>query len=122
MTEPRQNFGQIIKTLRTKSAANPALIFAAICLAGGVPGALIADSPASLFFFGVIAIGILLAAAQIAYFTIKDPDRLQDEHHIENKMLINAITPMLGDADTVIEIDAQPVLSGNPQLEGRSDV
>lgn len=122
MNQPTQNFGQIISSLRTKSAANPALIFAALCLAGGVPGALIAVAPTTYFFLGVIALGLLLAASQIIYFTLKDPDRLQDEQHVENKMLINSMNPMLGDSTHLIQLDAEPTMIGNPRLEDRRDV
>ena len=122
MSAINQNFGQIIKTLRTKSAANPALMFAALCLAAGLPGALLADMPVSYVFVGISVLGVVLAAFQILFFTFTDPDRLHDEEHVENKLLINAMAPMFGDAHKIIEVRADDTLTGNPQLEDKSDV
>jgi hypothetical protein len=118
MGEFKPDFGQIVNILRTKSAANPALVFAAICLAGGLGGAIFVDPPLSYFFVGIAVLGALVAAIQIVYFTIFDRDRLQDEEHIENKLLIQALQPMLGDSENVIEVEAAPVLSENPKLQG----
>ena len=122
MRSQHPNFGQIIKTLRTKSAVNPALIFTAVCLAGGVPGAILATAPFNWVCAAIAVLGALTTALQIIFFTLFDRDRLQDEQHIENKLIINSVTPMVGDADNVIEIEAEQILSGNPQLEGQSDV
>jgi len=117
-----QNFGQIIKTLRTKSAANPALILAAICLGGGLAGASITSAPINYVFVGISVLGVFVAALQIMFFTIFDRDRLHDEEHVEKKLLINAMMPMFGDAENLIEIKPNEELTGNPQLEGRRDV
>jgi hypothetical protein len=118
MTDFNPDFGQVIKTLRTKSAVNPALIFAAICMAGGLAGAILAPEPLNYVFLGVVLVGVVIPALQIAIFTAVDRDRLQDEEHIENRMLIQALVPMLGDSNNLIELEASPILSSNPELPG----
>ena len=122
MRNPPTDFGHIINSLRTKSAVNPALVFTALCLAGGIPGAIYAPEPFNTICAVLAVVGVITTAFQILFFTFFDRDRLHDEKHVETKMLINAITPMVGDADNIIEIDAEPVLSGNPQLEDKTSV
>ena len=62
--------------------------------------------PLNYVFVSIGALGALLAAVQIGFFTLFDRDRLQDEEHIENKLLIQALQPMLGDSENVIEVEA----------------
>ena len=113
MKDVGRNLQQIISTLRTKSAVNPALIFAAICMLGGLAGAIFAPPPLNYVFTAIAAFGVLIAAGQILFFTAFDRDRLHDEEHVENKMLIEAFAPILADADNIIEVDATRVLTSN---------
>ena len=64
--------------------------------------------------------GPLLAAAQIAFFTIFDRERLHSEKYLERKMLISKIAPQLGDAGTVIEMEGGGTPTTNPKaIEGK---
>jgi nicotinamide riboside transporter PnuC len=78
----RPGFGEIIKTLRTKSAVNPALIFSAICMLTGVFCLIFAPESVAINFIVTIAVGLLIPALQITFFTAYYRDRLQDEEHV----------------------------------------
>lgn len=118
MPQNSNNFGQIIKSLRSSSGVNPALILAALCLGGGVLGAVFADTSYSRLFAGVVIVGVAVAALQILFFTVFDRDRLHENKHVENKMMINRITPVLGDSDNVIELTSDKIAIENPSAKG----
>lgn len=121
MSQNSSNFGQIINSLRSSSGVNPALIFAALCLSGGISGAVFADSSYSILFGSVISIGVAVAAFQILFFTIFDRDRLHENRHVENKMMISRITPVLGDSENMIELTSDQIAIENPSAKGEGD-
>ena len=109
------------RTTKVSSAVTPALVLAGSSLAGGITGMQIAPQHSVLFLLLAIG-GPLLAAAQIAYFTVFDRERLHSESHIERKMLISKLRPQLGDSGTVIEIEANQQAVENPAAKDEGNV
>ena len=59
---------------------------------------------------------------QITFFTLFDRDRLQNEVHVENKLLIAQGKPILGDKGRIIDVEPSGETMENPALEGRRNV
>lgn len=107
----------------TSSAMNPALLLCLIIC----PSCIVAAAtlfafnhpvPASvLLVIGCYPLGI--AGWQLIRFTLKDPDRLQREQHIENKMQIRALVG-IKDHGELKEVAVSGQLMGNPKLEDQS--
>lgn len=114
--------GQITKTFRTSSAAVPALILSTIFGPICVVGAILAPEPLNIYL-GCGAVGsFALPALQILFFTAFDRDRLQNEEHVENKLLIAQGKPILGDRGGIVDIEPTGDTIENPALEGRVNV
>ena len=63
-----------------------------------------------------------LPALQITFFSFFDRDRLQNEEHVEKKLLIAQGKPIKGDASTMIVEGEGGEPVENPRLGGGSDV
>jgi len=109
-------------TTKVSSALTPALVLAGLSLAGGVAGIRLAPDTMKEAFVWLAVGGPILAAAQIAFFTTFDPDRLHSEKYLERKLLISKISPQLGDAGTVIDIEANSEPTPNPKALEEGDV
>ncbi|HEX8525431.1 hypothetical protein [Allosphingosinicella sp.] len=117
-----QHLAEITKRLRTSSAVVPSLLFAAIALPTGAAGLMFGKENTQPVFIGILLLPMLLTFGQIVFFTIFDRDRLQNEDHVERKMLIGQARSEMGDANSVIELETGGKLIGNPAVEGDSDV
>ena len=117
-----QHLAQITKRLRTSSAVVPALIFTAIAVPAGVTGLIVGAPSLSGFFQALIGMPIALTALQIVFFTLFDRDRLQNEEHIERKMLLSGLRPQLGDSQSTIDLSSEEKLVENPALGKQADV
>jgi hypothetical protein len=118
----QNHLAQITKRLKSSSAVVPALLLTLICTPTGALAARFSPEPINLVFLGMAIIAPLLTAVQIAFFTIWDRDRLQNEDHVERKMIITRTAPELGSASTVIELVDVAELTANPSAEGVADV
>ncbi|GGE98297.1 hypothetical protein GCM10011404_34300 [Sphingomonas prati] len=59
--------------------------------------------------------------AQVCYFTIMDPDRLQNEKHVEQKMMISRKINVIEDGKvSEILLPRHEQVIQNPGLEDRS--
>ena len=123
MKMDQNHLATLATRITTSSAMNPSLIMCliAVPLCFGLAGAMFLTDriwPALLF---IVLGGIPAAIAcwQLVFFTIKDPDRLQREQHVEKKMLIQQqIGIRTQDGMKEIPIALSPMLTGNPQTEG----
>jgi hypothetical protein len=66
-------------------------------------------------FFAAACAPLAIASLQIAWFTIFDRDRLQNDRHVENKMMIvrDQIFVNSPDGSRAITLPATPVLTSN---------
>lgn len=96
----------------TSSATLPALILAAICVPSGFSFAALGPSPANYFGLAIAVVAVLFVMWQIVHFTIRDPDRLHNERHIEAKMAMG----ILGQGRDIKRVDNSQV-GGNPVIE-----
>jgi hypothetical protein len=119
--KPTDHLTELSKSLRTSSATSPALILTAICTPIALLLAFFSDPPLQYFFSAAAALPLALASLQILFFSFFDRDRLHNESHIENKMIIGRIEPQLGDANRTITLSPNGDLADNPaQLEDQS--
>ncbi|MFL6856981.1 MAG: hypothetical protein ACJ8EB_03630, partial [Allosphingosinicella sp.] len=102
----------------SSSAMNPTLLMILLCTPWAIPAAYLSQYPANMFFMGLAGLPPLVGLLQIVFFTIFDRDRLQNDKHVENKMLIERIQGQLGDKAGEVTIDQSSPLSDNPRLLG----
>jgi hypothetical protein len=113
-----KHLAQVTKRLKTSSAVVPALIFSLIALPTAAAGLTFAPESVRWLFIALVLIPLLLTAGQILFFTITDRDRLQNEEHVERKMLLATMRPEIGDANSTIEMDSDGRIVNNPSLGG----
>lgn len=109
MRQNQSHLASLAKTISTSSAMNPALVLCMIIcplslvVAGGLFwGNLIV--PATLFFI-LGCSPVLVGLWQLVTFTVKDPDRLQREQHVERMTEIRGqLTVRRGDEVTAVPI------------------
>jgi len=120
MSSEPSAWGQIIQHISTSSALNPALIACAICVPTGLTLAGLASIIELKIVGAVIALAPVVATTfQLLYFTIKEPERLQSEKHIEHKMVIaHQISIRKGDDIVDIALPIQSSVIENPSLDG----
>ena len=114
--------GQITKTFKSSSAAVPSLIAGGMFGPISIVGSLLAQEPLNLVLAGIGIVALALPALQIAYFTFTNPDRLQNEEHVENKLLIAQGKMVRGDGRTMVDVDISSAPVENPALEDSSNV
>jgi hypothetical protein len=120
--KPTDHLTELSKSLRTSSATTPALILTAICAPIALLLAFFSEPPLQYFFLLAAAVPVLVTVMQILLFSFVDRDRLHNENHIENKMIIGRIEPQLGDAHRTITLPPNGNLSENPaQIEDQRD-
>ena len=123
MIGSNQHLAQISKRLKTSSAVAPSLIFSAIALPFGSAGIAFGPTDFKDFFAVLAGVPVGLTALQIVFFTLFDRDRLQNEEHLEKRMLLSRLSPEMGDANSTITLDQQSRdLKENPSLEGSKNV
>lgn len=104
-------------SVTTSSALNPSLVLCLVCLPTGLVGLMLGLETWHLLFGCLTFIPPLLTAAQIVWFTFFDRDRLQNERHVEQKMLI-ASRQAFGDKAGIFEIPLNSQnLIDNPRLD-----
>ncbi|RSU71321.1 hypothetical protein BRX37_21335 [Sphingomonas sp. S-NIH.Pt3_0716] len=122
MNSDQSHLATLATRITTSSAMNPALTMCliAVPLCLSISGGLFFASQyiaASLFML----IGIVPAAIacwQLVYFTLRDPDRLQREQHVEKKMMIQQqIGVRTEDGMKEIPIQISPVMIANPEAK-----
>lgn len=106
--------------MTTSSAMNPALT---LCLMV-CPIAFVAA--VSLFHFGLpwpamafVLVGVWplgIAGWQLIHFTLKEPNRLQREQHLERMTEIQTMLAVK-EGDNIRELPVSDQLAGNPQIE-----
>ena len=118
----QDHLAQVTKRLKTSSAVVPALLLSVICVPIGALGLRFAEERLDILFGALIVVPPLLAALQIVFFTFADRDRLQNEDHVERKMLLRTFRPEIGDARSVLEISGDQSLIANPSAKDGTDV
>ncbi|HTG38179.1 hypothetical protein [Sphingomonas sp.] len=112
---------QVTKSLKTSSAVVPALLLTAICLPLGALAAAFVPAPVSYLFVALALICPIATLLQIVFFTFFDRDRLQNEEHVERKMMLTQMRSEIGDSNAVIEAKPAEMLIANPSAaEGNS--
>ena len=107
---------RVTKTVATSTALNPTLMLAALL---GLPCFLLGFfSPVPIsYLLDVCGVAVLVTAIwQIIRFTIHDPDRLQNDRHVENKMMISTLGGKFGDEKLEIAIPANAISTANPHM------
>lgn len=121
---PQQHYVTMAKGITASSAMNPTLLLCLmvcpVCFIGAI----------SLAHFGLVwpagvaaLIGgwpLGIAGWQLIRFTKYDPDRLQQEQHVQNMTQIrNALA--VKDGGELREVTVSDILTSNPQLGGPAD-
>ncbi len=111
----REDLAGLYSQITTSSAINPALKLCAISPFSFLFAILATDTLRQLLFW-IGAVPIIVVMGQILWFTISDPDRLQNELHVERKMMIQRFG-WKEDGENK-EVEFQPDLSriNNPML------
>lgn len=110
----------ITRSIATSSALNPTLILAAICTPASLVLSRFSSGYEQVALLAIAGAVPLVALAQIVWFTIKSPDRLQHENHVENKMLISRMGENSNDGARQILIDNNTILTENPKISDES--
>lgn len=113
---------QIVKQFKISSAIVPGLALAGIAIPVGCVGAIWASESAATLFSWIALVGIAIPALQILFFSLMDRDRLQNEEHVEKKLIIASGKAVIGDRDSIIDIEPTGDLVENPKLEGGARV
>ena len=113
------HLAQATKSLKTSSAVAPSLLLTVICTPLGMAASRLSPAPFDLIFAVIAIVPVVLTVIQIVYFTFREPDRLQNERHVEQKMLLSRIPPQMGDHSSVVELDSSQNLMVNPMMKDR---
>lgn len=123
MGNDQSHLATLASKISTSSAMNPGLIFCLVVTPVGLLGAI------SLFQFGhpiaatlmsvIAAIPVAIVAWQIVRFTLRDPDRLQRDEHVQRMFQLRS-TLVVKDGSTIREFNVSNDLSGNPALEDQN--
>jgi hypothetical protein len=110
----------VTRSIATSSVINPTLILSAICTPLALSAGYFSDGLIKLFFLIFAAIPPGLACWQIIKFTKQDPDRLQNERHVENKMMISQMGARIGSDGKDMPVEIGGKLESNPALKLRN--
>lgn len=124
MNDGHSHLATMAGRMTTSSAMNPGLLF---CLMV-TPVSIVASG--SLFHFGhwmagsgfaaIAAIPVAIVSWQLVRFTLKEPDRLQKDEHLQRMFeLKNSVA--IKDHGELVQIPVSSTLSQNPALEDKSD-
>lgn len=119
MKEP-EGWAAVSKYISSSSALNPTLLFLLLCTVPSLFLAAASRIPLSYFFMLTAIIPIFISAWQIITFTNGDRDRLQNDKHVEKKMLIARFGGDLGGERREIILKSDSPLIDNPAL-GETD-
>lgn len=115
-TEPKGSWTGVIRQMSTSSAVNPMLIASIVAIVFGAPALMFGPEETRLFFAALIFLPLVAFVLQVAIFTIVDRDRLQNDRHVEQKMLIqNQITLKRSGKTVTIDIPPNGALIDNPR-------
>lgn len=112
----KNGFAAASKHLASSSALNPTLSLSLVAVAGGYGLAYFAPPPMSYAAFVVGTLPVLIACWQIVRFTLIDPDRLQHDTHVENKMMISLIGENSDSGTKQIIIKNDTPMIDNPHI------
>lgn len=108
-------WGSVIRSMTTSSAVNPALVIAVVCIVIGVPALALAPPAAATVISFVVVAPLCLLLLQLGFFTIVDRDRLQNDRHVEQKMLITKTIGYMKDGKPEqVQLPASEALVDNP--------
>jgi len=113
------NWAGQARHISTSSAMNPALLLCAICVPTGATMTVFGTDFVRLVGIVWSGLPLMMALWQLGYFTHSDRDRLQNERHVEQKMIIQGRIGMRS-AGGIREFDAPPALPPveNPAVAG----
>ncbi|MDG2532088.1 hypothetical protein P6144_00360 [Sphingomonas sp. HITSZ_GF] len=103
------------RSITTSSALNPTLVLALICTPSFLVAAHWAQGWTQVALVVAALAPLILAIIQISYFTLTDPDRLQNEKHVEAKMALSQLAVRDGDQIKQVTIE-NGNLGTNPAL------
>jgi len=107
----------VSRHIATSSALNPALLLCAICSPICFTLSYFTDGLLRAGFFLAGITPLTIAAWQIVRFTLNDPDRLQNDRHVENKMLISRFGVRQGEVTHEVIIPPSGEQGPNPLAE-----
>jgi hypothetical protein len=92
------------------------LVAALAAIIFGVPGLMFGPEDARLIFTGLVFLPLIVFVVQVLYFTFTDPDRLQNDRHVEQKMRIqHQIAMKTGGKTITIDVPRDAALVENPK-------
>lgn len=112
-------WGGVIRHFSTSSAVNPTLVATIVCAVLGVPGIMFGPAAAQSIFTALIFAPLVVFLAQVVLFSLVDRDRLQNDRHVEQKMMITHKIGYMRDGEPAeMVLPKGELLTENPQLEG----
>ena len=114
--KPETNWTGVLRQMNTSSAVNPTRIATIVALVVGAP-CLAVSAPETRWIFAVIVLLPLVTfLCQIIVFTLYDRDRLQNDRHVEQKMIIqNQITLKHPEGKGASHVQLSGALIENPR-------
>lgn len=122
MLPDQKTWGGVIRHISTSSAVNPTLVASIAAMVLGVGGLTIGPASASLVFAILTLAPLTVFLCQVIFFTFVDRDRLQNDKHVEQKMLISrGIGSMINGKPVEFQIPADSPIVSNPTYQGRDE-
>lgn len=110
----------VATNMRTSSVMNPTVIMAIAALVALVPAAVLLAKfgfPMFAAVTGFVAVlPMLVGCWQIIHFSLKDPDRLQREEHVERKIALQQQAIGIKVDNQIREVPVSAELTANPQF------
>jgi hypothetical protein len=94
-------WGSVLRQITTSSAVNPTMLVSIAAMLIGFLGLRFAPASSAFVFQILILAPLTVFLCQVVFFTLKDPDRLQDDEHVENKMVIAKSIGMMKDGKPI---------------------
>jgi len=118
------SWGAVLRHISTSSAVNPAMLVCIASMIFGFLGLEFAPTDVNWVFIILILFPLVIFSAQIILFSLVDRDRLQNDKHVEQKMMISkqVIGEMRDGKPIEIRLPKNEQQSPNPQLYIEKDV
>lgn len=111
-------WGSVLRHISTSSAVNPAMLVSISAMIFGLLGLEFCPPEVAWVFTVVTLAPLVVFLFQVILFSMIDRDRLQNDKHVERKMMItkNVIGVMEGDNPKEIALPSSTQYSPNPMI------
>lgn len=122
MIPDQSAWGAVLRHISTSSAVNPTMLVSISAMLIGYLGLQFAPDTASIVFSLLIIAPLTVFLGQVIFFTIFDRDRLQNDKHVEQKMIIkNGIEIKRAGKVITVDVPKGEGVSTNPLAQGETE-